>query len=136
MASFCTLLKQYSSLMSCTSTVGITVTQGYSCWEDILRNLTRIIESQNGLCWKGPLEVIQFNLPAVSRTINQIRLLLSNLTLNVFRDGASLTSLGNRCQCLTMLMIKNFFFVSCLVSCILACLVSTKLLPFALLQQV
>jgi len=49
------------------------------------------------LGWKGPLEVIYPSLPEVSRDIfNQTRLLraLSNLALNVSRDGASTTSLG------------------------------------------
>ncbi|KAK4823599.1 hypothetical protein QYF61_003799 [Mycteria americana] len=38
----------------------------------------------------------------------------SNLTLNVSRDGASTTSLGNLFQCLTTLIIKNFFLISSL----------------------
>ncbi|KAK4829425.1 hypothetical protein QYF61_004300 [Mycteria americana] len=45
-----------------------------------------------------------------------IRLLsvLSNLTLNVSRDGASTTSLGNLCQCFTTLIITNVFLISSL----------------------
>ncbi|KAK4808555.1 hypothetical protein QYF61_009858 [Mycteria americana] len=45
-----------------------------------------------------------------------IRLLraLSNLTWNVSRDGASTTSLGNLFQCLTTLIVKNFFLKSSL----------------------
>jgi len=64
------------------------------------------------LGWKGPLEVIQPNTPAVSRDIfNYTRLLRapSNLALNVSRDGASTTSLGN-----SFLMVKNFFLISSL----------------------
>ncbi|KAK4827187.1 hypothetical protein QYF61_015149, partial [Mycteria americana] len=38
----------------------------------------------------------------------------SNLTLNVSRDGASTTSLGNLFQCLTTLTVKNFFLKSSL----------------------
>jgi len=47
---------------------------------------------------------------------NQIRLLraLSNLTLNVSRDGASTASLGNLCQGFTTLSIKKVFFISSL----------------------
>ncbi|KAK4814468.1 hypothetical protein QYF61_018986 [Mycteria americana] len=57
-------------------------------------------------------------LPCKSREdiFNKIRLLRapSNLTLNVSRDGASTTSLGNLFQCLTTLMVKNFFLKSSL----------------------
>jgi len=52
---------------------------------------------------------------SMSRDIfNQTRLLraLSNLTLNVSRDGESTTSLGNLCQCFIALSVKNFFLVS------------------------
>jgi len=55
--------------------------------------------------------------PAVSRDIfNQTRLLraLSNLALNVSKDEASTTSLGNLCQCFITLIIKNFFLISSL----------------------
>ena len=47
---------------------------------------------------------------------NWIRLLRapSNLAWNVFRDGASTTSLGNLCQCFTTLSVKNFFLISSL----------------------
>ena len=51
-------------------------------------------------------------LPAMSRDVfNWVRLLRapSNLTLNVLRDGASTTSLGNLCQCFTTCIVKNFF---------------------------
>ena len=53
----------------------------------------------------------------MSRDIfNQTRLLRapSNLAWNVSRDGASTTSLGNLCQCLTTLTVKNFFLISSL----------------------
>ena len=36
---------------------------------------------------------------------------LSNLILNVSRDGASTTSLGNLSQWFTTLSVKNFFLV-------------------------
>ena len=36
----------------------------------------------------------------------------SSLALNVCRDGASTTSLGNLFQCFTTLIVKNFFFIS------------------------
>ena len=47
---------------------------------------------------------------------NYIRLLRdpSNLTLNVSRDGASTTSLGNLFQCFTTLSVKNAFLISSL----------------------
>jgi len=46
-----------------------------------------------------------------SDTIHQTRLLkaTSNLALNSAREGAATTSLGNMCQCLTTLTVKNFF---------------------------
>ena len=46
----------------------------------------------------------------------QIRVLraLSSLTLNVSRDGASTTSLGNLFQGFTTLMVKNFLLISSL----------------------
>ena len=74
------------------------------------------MESQNGLGGKGPLEAVQSN-PPVSRDIfTQIRLLRapSNLVLNVPKDGASTTSLGNLCQGFTTLSIKHFFLISSL----------------------
>jgi len=55
------------------------------------------------------------NPPAVSRDIFSYgRLLraLSNLALNVSRDGASTTSLGNLSQCFSTLIVKNFFLIS------------------------
>ena len=38
----------------------------------------------------------------------------SNLTLNVSKDGASISSLGNPFQCFTTLIVKNFFLISTL----------------------
>ena len=64
---------------------------------------------------------------------NQTRLLLalSNLDLNVSRNGASTTSLRNLGQDFTTLTVKNFFLLSSLnlPSYIL------KLIPLVLLQQ-
>jgi len=36
----------------------------------------------------------------------------SNPALNTAREGASTASLGNLCQCLTALIVKDFFFIS------------------------
>jgi len=38
----------------------------------------------------------------------------SNLALNVSRDGAATTSLGNLCQCFTTRVVKNFFLIASL----------------------
>ena len=45
---------------------------------------------------------------------HQTRLLRapSNLALNSSREGAATASLGSLCQCLTTLMVKNFFLIS------------------------
>ncbi|KAK4827923.1 hypothetical protein QYF61_022371 [Mycteria americana] len=56
----------------------------------------------------------------------------SNQTLNVSRDGASTTSLGNLCQCFTTLIVKNFFLISSLNLPSF----SFKTLPLVLSQQV
>ena len=69
------------------------------------------IESYDHLSWKAPLEAIWSISPAVNRdTHSSIRLRRapSSLTLNVSRDGSSTTSLGNLCQSLITLIIKNF----------------------------
>ena len=44
-------------------------------------------------------------------TFHQTRMLKAppNLTLNTARDGTATASLGNLCQCLTVLMVKNFW---------------------------
>jgi len=58
-------------------------------------------ESLNCLRWKGPSKVIQ--LPCSKQghlQLHQVLRALSSLTLNVSRDRASITSLGNVCQCL------------------------------------
>ena len=50
------------------------------------------------MSWKGPLKI---QTPAVNRDTLQLHQVLrapSSLTLSVFRDGASTTSLGNLCQ--------------------------------------
>ena len=39
----------------------------------------------------------------------------SSLTLSISKDGASTASLGNLCQCLTTLTVKNFFLISNLI---------------------
>ncbi|KAK4819472.1 LOW QUALITY PROTEIN: hypothetical protein QYF61_004698 [Mycteria americana] len=65
---------------------------------------------------------------------DSVKLLLrapSNLTLNVSRDGASTTSLGNLFQCFTTLIVKNFFLQSSLNLPSL----SLKLLLLVLSQQ-
>jgi len=74
-----------------------------------------IIESQNGLGWKGPYRSSGSNPPAMSRDIfHQHRLLRapSNLALNPAREGAATAPLGNLGQCFTILMGKNFFLIS------------------------
>jgi len=45
---------------------------------------------------------------------NKIRLLKapSNLTLNVSRDGASVTTLANLFQCFTTIIMKKFYLLS------------------------
>ena len=71
-------------------------------------------EPSNGLGQKRSLKLIQSSM---GRDIfNWIRLLkdLSNLTLNVSRDGASCTSPGNLGWGFTTLIIKNFFVISSL----------------------
>ncbi|KAK4822133.1 LOW QUALITY PROTEIN: hypothetical protein QYF61_010256 [Mycteria americana] len=52
----------------------------------------------------------------LDRALSNVRLLRapSNLSLNVSRDGASITSLGNLFQCFTILIVKNFFLISSL----------------------
>jgi len=50
----------------------------------------------------------------VRDTFHQTRLLRapSNLALNTAREGAATAPLGNLFQCLTTLMVKNFFLIS------------------------
>ena len=69
-----------------------------------LSNSLGFIESQNYLSWKGPLEAISSNSPAVNRdTHSSIRVLgaPSSLTLSVLRDGVLTISLSNLLQCHT-----------------------------------
>jgi len=71
------------------------------------------ITEQFGL--EGTLKIIWFQPPAVGRDIfHQTRLLRapSNLAFNTAREGAATASLGNLCQCLTTLRVKNFFLIS------------------------
>lgn len=66
-------------------------------------------KSQDNLGWKEPLKTVYSKPLAISRNIfNYIRLFraLSNLTLNVSRDGACTISLSNLFQCLYTLIIK------------------------------
>jgi len=73
------------------------------------------ITSQNGLGWEGPYRLSRSNPAAMSRDIfHQPRLLRapSSLALNTAREGASTASLGNLCQGLTTLMVKNFLLIS------------------------
>jgi len=77
--------------------------------------ICRIIESQNGLSWKGPYRLSCSNPPALGRdTFHQTKLLQapSNLALNAAREGAATASLGNLGQGLTNLRVKNFFLLS------------------------
>ena len=103
------LLKVPSSLALNASREGASTT---SLDNLLMMTYLRIIESYNLLSWKGPLKSIQSNFPAINRnTCSQIRLLraLFRLTLNISRDGTSTTSLDNLFQCLTTLLVKNFF---------------------------
>jgi len=74
-----------------------------------------IIESQNGLSWKGPYRLSSSCTPAAGKAATHqlkaggLSRAPSNMTLNVSRDGALTASLGSLCQCLTILWVKNFF---------------------------
>jgi len=73
------------------------------------------IESQTGLGWKGPCRPSSSNPRAVGRDASHQTQLLqapSNLALNTAREGAATASLGNLCQGLTTLRVKNFFLTS------------------------
>ena len=63
--------------------------------------------------WFG-LEVTLKIISMGRDTFHQTTLLkaLSSLALNTAREGAVTASLGNLCQCLTTLMVKNFFLIS------------------------
>jgi len=72
----------------------------------------RIIQS---LELEGTLEDHLLQLPCNEQghlQLKQVLRALVSLILSVSRDGASTTSLGNLCQCLTMFTVKNFFFLS------------------------
>ena len=80
--------------------------------------LFTIIESWNGLGWKGPQRSSGSNPPAMSRDIfHQPRLLRapSNLALSPAREGVATASLGSLGQRFTTLMGKNFFLISNLI---------------------
>ncbi|KAK4832884.1 hypothetical protein QYF61_026434 [Mycteria americana] len=64
-------------------------------------------------------EIQSLDVTVMYAALIEIRLLraLSNLTLNVARDGALTTSLGNLFQCFTTLIAKNFFLISILKGC-------------------
>jgi len=53
-------------------------------------------------------------LPWAETPYTRTRLLkaTSNLALNTAREGAPTASLGNLCQCLTTLIVKNFFLMA------------------------
>ena len=67
--------------------------------------------------WEGTFEGHPVHPPAMGRDVfNWIRSLRapSNVALDVPRDGAATTSLGNPCQDLTTLSVKHFFLLSSL----------------------
>ncbi|KAK4815356.1 hypothetical protein QYF61_001344 [Mycteria americana] len=70
-------------------------------------------------------------LPHRQRNFRTILRAPSSLTLNVSRDGAPTTSLGNLCQCFTTVIVKKFFLISSLNLPSL----SLKPLPLVLSQQ-
>jgi len=83
---------------------------------------------------KEPLKVTQSICPAVSRDTyswSGCSEPSSSLTLDVSRDGASTTSLGNLCQCLTTITAKNLFLISKLN----LTSISLKPLPLVISQQ-
>lgn len=72
-------------------------------------------ESKTGFCWKGPYRSSSCNHPDIGwDTFHQTRLLRTptSLTLNLPKSGASTAYLGNLCQCLTTLRVKNLFLLS------------------------
>jgi len=74
-----------------------------------------LLESQNGLGWKGPSRSPRSIPPAMGRdSFHQTRLLRApfNLALNAAREGAATASLSNLCQGLTTLRVKNFLLIS------------------------
>ena len=70
------------------------------------------------MVWTGKdLKIIQFQPSAMGRDVSHQTMppkALSSLALNTARNGAFTTSLGNLCQGLTILTVKNFFLISIL----------------------
>ncbi|CAN0052273.1 unnamed protein product [Bubo scandiacus] len=61
------------------------------------------------------LKIIWFQPPCHGQghlPLDQVLKALSNLALNTAREGAATASLGNLCQCLTTVTVKNFFLIS------------------------
>ena len=64
---------------------------------------------------EGTLKGHLFQVPCHEQghlQLHQVLRATSSLTLNIIRDGASTTSLGNLCQQLTIRIVKNLFFIS------------------------
>ena len=59
-----------------------------------------------GVTLKGHLVQLPCNVQGCLQ-LHQVLRALSSLTLDVFRDGTSTTSLGNLCQCITTLTVKS-----------------------------
>ena len=75
-------------------------------------NSNKIIER---LRLEWTFKIIQLQLPTMGRAAtDQIRMpgALSSLVLRASRDGASTTSQGSLCQCLTSLCINTIFLIS------------------------
>lgn len=70
-------------------------------------SLVIFIDSQNGLSWRGLLEIIQSNPSAIGRD-TFLALTPSNLALNTSRDGAATASLVKLRQVHNTLIVKNF----------------------------
>ena len=74
-----------------------------------------ITESLKGYGWKRSYRLPLSTHPALGRDpFHQPRVLRapSNLALNTAREGAATASLGNLCQGLTTLRVKDFFLLS------------------------
>ena len=73
------------------------------------------VVSEDGLGWEGPFKDHLVQPLAMGKdTFHQTRLLRapSSLALNAARERAATASLGNLCQGLTPLIVKNFFRMS------------------------
>jgi len=82
-----------------------------------VRVLHRIIE-WFGL--EGTLKIIWFQPPCDEQghlPLDQVAQSSIQLALNTAREGAATASLGNLCQCLTTLIVKNFFLISDIPLC-------------------